>query len=164
VLEGNSSLRMLGQVFDPGGEPQTLAARASMSAALGEQGTAASTLIGNVPTTVFSAGSPAALKASMQALVGYGPWSQLRGSLAVWRPGDPAMLTVANEDAPFVAYSLRGGLGLWISQYPWWALGILLSAMALLAWLTRRALALYRRRNLMPPTPGQRREDKGGPR
>jgi hypothetical protein len=108
--------------------------------------------------TVFTAPTPATLEAAIGTLVAHGPWSQLKGHRATWRPGEETVQTHSAEDAPFTAYSLRGGLGLWISQYPWTSLFLLIVLLALLVWFTRKALDIYRRRHL-PPQPAQRRDD-----
>ncbi|MFT3858256.1 MAG: cellulose biosynthesis cyclic di-GMP-binding regulatory protein BcsB [Aquabacterium sp.] len=161
VLEGGDSLRALrDQVDAVGSGPTVLAAGVTMEPGLADRAAALSRLIDDRPVTVFTAADSRTLEAAMRQLVRHGPWSQLRGELALWRPDAPQLLTVSGEDAPFVAYSLRGGLGLWVSQYPWWALFILLSLLLVLVWLTRRALGIYRLRNL-PPQPALRRDDKG---
>jgi len=108
---------------------------------------AATAFDGGHPLTVFTAASPQDLEKGLHDVVGYGPWAQLRGGMAFWRPGEPVK-TVISEDAPFSAYTVRGSLGLLISQYPWWSLAIVLAMIALVVVLTRIVLARYRRRNL----------------
>lgn len=161
VIEGGDTLMQLRESLDAGAAaPRTLGAEVSMGNALDDHSIAATVLDDGVPVTLFTAGTPAAVQAGMHQVIGYSAWGRLRGNLAVWRPGVDDMRTVAAEDAPFSAYSLRGGLGLWVSQYPWWALLIVLSLLTLMVVLSRAVLAGYRRRHL-PAQEGQRREDKG---
>ena len=160
VLEGGDSLRTLRDSFDAvGAGPTVLAAGVTMEPGLAHRSAAVTRLMDDEPVTVFTAAQAPVLEAAMAHLALHGPWSQLRGEMALWRPGE-ALQILAEDEAPFVAYSLRGGLGLWVSQYPWWALFILISLLLLMVWLTRRALGIYRQRHL-PPQPALRRDDKG---
>lgn len=101
---------------------------------------------GNV-VTVLSANSPAILKQGVATLIGYGQWAQLKGRLAFWEPGSEKLSSVSYDDTPFSAYGLRGGLGIWVSQYPWLALFSLLLIIGFIIFVTRRALAAYKVRN-----------------
>lgn len=160
VIEGGDTLMQLSEALDrDGSRPVTLAAEATLENAFADHGIAATAFDGDVPVTVFTATTPAAVLAGVHEVIGYGAWAQLAGHLAVWRPDSDTMHTVSAEDAPFTAYSLRGGLGLWVSQYPWWSLLILLVFIAAMVLLTRVVLAGYRRRNL-PPQVGLRRDDE----
>jgi hypothetical protein len=159
VREGQVLLALRDQLDAFGAEPGTISAQAAVAPALQGRSAAVATLMKGDPVTVFTALDAVALEAGMRQLVGHGAWSQLKGSVALWRPGEEPLQTVTPEDAPFTAYSLRGGLGLWISQYPWWALSFLLVLLGSLVWLLRTALARYRRRNL-PAQPARRHDDK----
>ncbi|WP_157271546.1 cellulose biosynthesis cyclic di-GMP-binding regulatory protein BcsB [Azohydromonas aeria] len=159
VREGQVLLALRDQLDAFGAAPGTLSAQAAVQPALGGRSAAVTALSGGDPVTVFTALDAAALEAGMRELVGHGLWSQLRGSVALWRPGEARMQTVTPEDAPFTAFSLRGGLGLWISQYPWWALFFTLVLLGALVWLLRAALARYRHRNL-PAQPARRHDDR----
>lgn len=159
VLEGGGTLQRLREAID-GTRPNATTASAEVRLDLApvHNSIAVTALEQGRPLTVLTAATPEALLAGVHEIVGYGAWAQLRGHFATWRPGSPKMLTVAAEDAPFTAYSLRGGLGLWVSQYPWWALLVLLAVMAATVLMTRIVLANYRRRHL-PSQAGQRRDD-----
>lgn len=150
VLEGGDTLSQLReQINAAGSRPDTLVARVHTGPTLGARAVAATKLDGDKPTTVFTAATPAELQAAMHTLVDHAAWSQLRGQLALWDTSQPVRVqTLAFEDAPFVAFSLRGGLGLWVSQYPWISLLLLVMTLLLLGWLSRRLLATYRRRHL----------------
>ncbi len=99
------------------------------------------------PTLIFTATSPASLRDGIDTVVDYGQWSQLRGLFSFWQPGSEEVYAISSDNAPFSAYGLRGGLGLWVSQYPWTALLILLSFIGALVYLTRRILKQYKRRH-----------------
>lgn len=158
VLEGGDTMRRLREAIDgAAAAPSTVGATVTVGQAPLPYGIAATAARGDRRFTVFTAATPAALQAGLHDVVDYGQWAQLRGDFALWRPGSATVHSYAADDAPFAAYSLRGGLGLWVSQYPWWALAILLAGMTLLVLLTRAVLASYRRRNL--PVQGSRRED-----
>ncbi len=96
---------------------------------------------------VFTAEDTQLLKDTIHTVVNYGHWGQLRGGLSFWSSEGQAVYAVSYDDAPFTAYGLRGGLGLWVSQYPWRALFILLGLMGLMVWLSRRLLKQYQQRN-----------------
>jgi hypothetical protein len=119
----------------------------ALAPAVDDRSVAVSTLQDDRPLTVFTAFNAEALRAGVDAVVGHGPWSQLRGGFATWRAGHGEVQTVADEDAPFQAFSLRGGLGLWVSQYPWRALALLGLLLVVLVMATRAALRVYRRRH-----------------
>jgi hypothetical protein len=93
---------------------------------------------------VFTASEPAKLKAGIDTLVDYSHWGQLRGLVAFWQPGAESIQSIGYNDAPFSAFGLRGGLGIWVSQYPWRALFVLLLFLGGVIWLTRRVLSQYR--------------------
>jgi len=99
------------------------------------------------PTLIFTATSAASLREGIDTVVDYGQWSQLRGLFSFWEPGSDEVYAISSDNAPFSAYGLRGGLGLWVSQYPWTSLLILLSFIGLLVYLTRRILKQYKRRH-----------------
>lgn len=159
VREGQVLLALRDQVDAFGATPGTLSAQAAVSPALPGRSAAVATLHQGEPVTVFTAPDAASLEAGMRQLVGHGAWSQLKGSVALWRVGEDQLQTVTPDEAPFTAYSLRGGLGLWVSQYPWWALSFLLVLLGSLVWLLRTSLARYRRRHL-PAQPARRHDDK----
>lgn len=163
VIGGGDTWRRLREALvDARGGPTIISAQVTLDKAPVIPSLAMTTFDGANALTVFTAGTPAALQAGMHDIVGFGQWAQLRGGLALWRPGNPSVQTVSAEDAPFTAYSLRGGIGLWVSQYPWWALLIMLAVMAALVLMTRIVLAGYRRRHL-PLQEGRRREDGVAP-
>jgi len=155
VREGSETLMHLRDALEgSAAQPTTVAAEVVMGD-LFSQHTVATTVFDNDNLlTVFTAIDPATLQAGLHDLVDYGQWAQLRGSLAFWRPGEPVRAIVA-EDTPFTAYSLRGGVGLWVSQYPWWSLAIVLSMVILMVTLTRVIQAGYRRRHLPAQTKQQ---------
>lgn len=159
VHEGGDLLMRLSEALDPDDGEGLIGAQVSTQHAFGDQGLAATVDAEGLPLTVFTASTPQALQAALDALVDHGLWSQLGGRLAFWRPGADTLQAVRPEDAPFTAYSLRGGLGLWVSQYPWWSLFGLLVLLTLLVMLTRAVLASYRRRHL-PAQAGLRRDDE----
>lgn len=159
VLEGGDTLQALRRhIEDFDAAPSVLSAGVTLRPGPSSHALAATALVRDAPMTVFTAPTPATLEAAIGTLVAHGPWSQLKGDRATWRPGEETVQTHSAEDAPFTAYSLRGGLGLWISQYPWTSLFLLIVLLALLVWFTRKALDIYRRRHL-PPQPAQRRDD-----
>lgn len=149
VLEGGETLGRLRDALE--GHPvlpEDDTARVSLSQAEFQHVVAATVLMDALPLTVFTAPTSAGVLAGLHDIVDYGRWGQLRGGMAQWRPGDAAFRTIDESDAPFTAYSLRGGLGLWVSQYPWVALGLLLLLMVTLVGLTRVVLSAYRRRHM----------------
>lgn len=164
VTGGSESLRALREAMQwLGPDTVTVSAQVTLDNALPQHAIAATIFDGeDRPLTVFTAATPALLQAGLHDVVGYGQWAQLRGGLSIWRPGSSVVQSRSAEDAPFSAYSLRGGMGLWVSQYPWWSLTILLLVVAGMVLLTRIVLANYRRRHL-PPQLGQRSEDEEGP-
>lgn len=93
----------------------------------------------------FTAPDETSLREGVYHLIDFGQWAQLRGKMAFWEPdgGDLYALTV--EDAPFSAYGLRGGLGLWVSQNPWLSLWLLVLIILL---MIRASQALLNRRNI----------------
>jgi hypothetical protein len=148
VLEESDTLTRLQALLQgPPSQPLVLEAKVALNDASSHHAIAATAFDGGHPLTVFTAASPQDLEKGLHDVVGYGPWAQLRGGMAFWRPGEPVK-TVISEDAPFSAYTVRGSLGLLISQYPWWSLAIVLAMIALVVVLTRIVLARYRRRNL----------------
>lgn len=96
---------------------------------------------------VFTAEDAELLQDTLHTVVDYGHWGQLRGGLAFWSPSGRTVYAVSYDDAPFSAYGLRGGLGLWVSQYPWRALFILLGLLGLMVWLSRKLLKQFQQRN-----------------
>ena len=107
----------------------------------------ASDLVDDKTVTVLTASDLQTLKNGAYSLIDYGHWSQLQGSFAYWDPAEEPLYAVTYANAPFSAYGLRGGLGLWISQYPWISLLITLVFIGLMALVLRRALAIYQKRN-----------------
>ncbi len=101
--------------------------------------------------TVFSAETPAVLARGMDTLTGFGHWGQLNGKLAFWHPDDSVVHTVAVDVTPISAFGLRGGLGIFASQHPWFALFALLLLIAVLVWLVPNLLRLYRVRRHPAP-------------
>lgn len=152
VLEGSETLAQLQQAIrGTPAQPVVLGAQVALDEAGAGHVVAATAFEDGHPLTVFTAQRGADLQAGMHDLVGYGQWARLRGGMAYWRPGEP-VTAVISEDAPFTAYALRGSIGLWVSQYPWWSLAIVLLLIALLVALTRTVLARYRRRHLPDQT------------
>lgn len=96
--------------------------------------------------TVFTANSAARLSEGMNEIVAPEKWNQLEGSLAFWSSGGSPVSVTSSADEPFTAYGLRGGLGMWLSHYPWIALAALLLVVTLLVLMTRRTLRFYRKR------------------
>ena len=161
VLEGSDTLMQLRRAIQgTPAQPLLLGGEVALAGIPASHAMAATAFDGSSDTllTVFTAATPAALQASLHDVVDYGQWARLRGGMAYWRPGEP-VTAVISEDAPFTAYELRGSIGMWVSQYPWWSLAIVLTLMGLLVALTRAVLARYRRRNL-PAQPHRRAEDK----
>ncbi len=151
VMDGGGGLQPISEgVNSAAMVPTTLKAKVGWTHPAVPGGIASTAMVSGEPTTVITAGTPALLEDAMAALVDHGPWGQLKGNLAMWTPGDPAMRTISADDAPFVSYSLRGALGLWVSQFRWLALIILLVGLSLLVWLTRKVLVYYRTKNLPP--------------
>ncbi|MDH2918096.1 MAG: cellulose biosynthesis cyclic di-GMP-binding regulatory protein BcsB [Sideroxydans sp.] len=101
--------------------------------------------------TVFSAETPALLAHGIDTLTGFGHWGQLNGKLAFWHPEDSVVHTIPVEVTPISAFGLRGGLGIFASQHPWFALFALLLLIAVLVWLIPRLLKLYRVRRHPAP-------------
>lgn len=101
--------------------------------------------------TVFSAETPAVLARGMDTLTGFGHWGQLNGKLAFWHPDDSVVHTVAVDVTPISAFGLRGGLGIFASQHPWFALLAVLLLIGVLVWLMPRLLKLYRVRRHPAP-------------
>ncbi|ART53318.1 hypothetical protein CBP34_18875 [Acidovorax carolinensis] len=153
VMQANGTLSQLQALILPAPKPPlVLAAQVTLDDAPSHHAIAATVFDGDHPLTVFTAASSADLQAGMHDVIDYGQWARLRGGMAFWRPGEPVR-AVISEDMPFSAYTLRGSVGLLVSQYPWWSLGIVLSLIAALVGLTRAVLARYRRRNLPAQTP-----------
>jgi len=94
--------------------------------------------------TVFTSDTAESLNQGINKLVDYGLWSQLSGKQAYWTPDSSKLTTIDIDDSPFTAYGLRGGLGLWISKYPWLALIEIVVIILLLVLATRRTLDYYR--------------------
>lgn len=154
VIEGNDTLMQLRELIEgSAARPLVLGAAVALNDTPPQHAIATTVFDGNQPLTVFAAAHPDELQAALHHVVGYGPWGQLRGGMAFWRPGEPVK-AVISEDTPFSAYALRGSIGLWVSQYPWWSLAIVLAMIASLVALTRTVLARYRQRNL--PAQAQR--------
>lgn len=101
--------------------------------------------------TVFSAETPAVLARGMDTITGFGHWGQLNGKLAFWHPDDSVVHTVAVDVTPISAFGLRGGLGIFASQHPWFALLAVLLLIAVLVWFVPRLLRLYRVRRHPAP-------------
>jgi hypothetical protein len=99
------------------------------------------------PTIIFTASSTSALREGVDTIVDYGQWSQLRGLFSFWLPDSKEVYAISSDNAPFSAYGLRGGLGLWVSQYPWASLFILLSFIGILVLFSRRVMKQYKRRH-----------------
>lgn len=95
------------------------------------------------PMIVFTAVNSEQLRKGVVSVVDYGLWAQLRGMLSYWSSDGKHVISVAAEDAPFSAFGLRGGMGLWVSQHPWLALSILVLMVAVLVILTRKVLRQY---------------------
>jgi hypothetical protein len=102
-------------------------------------------LEGDKEVTVITAEKADVLQQGVEQVVQHGGWSQLQGSLAIWRIGSDKIHTVALDDAAFSAYGLRGGISILISQHPWRSLTALLLLITLMVLLTRRALVAYRK-------------------
>lgn len=97
--------------------------------------------------TILSAQDASVLKEGVDTLVGSSQWAQLKGKFAFWLPGGLGVHTISYEETPFSAYGLRGGLGIWMSQYPWVSLLLVLGMIGILTYLTRRGLLLYGKKN-----------------
>lgn len=99
------------------------------------------------PLTLFTAATAETLSKGMDSLVNYGPWSQLKGTLAWWTPGSKKVTSLGLDEAPFRNYGLRGGLGLWISRHPWFSLFGIAMIGLLFVLATRSALRAYARKH-----------------
>ncbi|QLK41879.1 cellulose biosynthesis cyclic di-GMP-binding regulatory protein BcsB [Acidithiobacillus ferrooxidans] len=99
------------------------------------------------PLALFTAATAESLSKGMDSLVDYGPWSQLKGTLAWWTPGGKKVTSLGLDEEPFRNYGLRGGLSLWISRHPWFSLlGIAMIGL-LFVLATRLALRAYSRKH-----------------
>jgi len=96
---------------------------------------------------IFTATDATLLREGIDTIIDYGQWAQLRGMFSFWMPSGKEVYAVSTEDAPFSAYGLRGGLGLWVSQYPWTSLMVLITFMLGMIAFTRRILKQYKNRN-----------------
>lgn len=103
------------------------------------------------PLILFTAKDSQTLRSGVESVIGYGLWGQLRGILTYWSPGDDVVSAVTAEDSPFSAFGLRGGVSIWVSQYPWLSLFVLLLIIGLLIVLTRKLLKQYQA-SKHPPT------------
>ena len=101
----------------------------------------------NQPMIIFTATDATLLREGIDTIIDYGQWAQLRGMFSFWMPSGKEVYAVSTEDAPFSAYGLRGGLGLWVSQYPWTSLMVLITFMLGMIAFTRRILKQYKNRN-----------------
>lgn len=145
VLEGGDTLTALrSHVETLGAAPAVLSAQVSLAQPLRGMTLLGTGLVDGQPNTVFAALDAATLERGVHELTGHTLWSQLRGQHVLWRGEGDQLQALDDQDAPFVAYSLRGGMGLWISQYPWASLMTLVLALLVLAWLGRRLLLAYR--------------------
>ncbi|HEY0562697.1 MAG TPA: cellulose biosynthesis cyclic di-GMP-binding regulatory protein BcsB [Methylophilus sp.] len=99
------------------------------------------------PNIIFTASDQTSLRTGIDTLIDYGQWSQLRGLFSFWKPNSKEIFAISSDNAPFSAYGLRGGLGLWVSQFPWTSLFILLGFIALLVLATRHVMKRYKRRH-----------------
>lgn len=99
------------------------------------------------PVIIFTATDANLLREGIDTIIDYGQWAQLRGMFSFWVPGGKEVYAVSTEDAPFSAYGLRGGLGLWVSQYPWTSLMVLITFILGMIAFTRRILKQYKNRN-----------------
>lgn len=139
-----SFLETLG--FSQTSPPKFTGVNLKLSGALNHMAFIVSDLVDDNTVTVLTASDLKTLKQGTDTLIDYGHWSQLQGSFAYWDPNAEALHAVTFADAPFSAYDLRGGLGLWVSQNPWFALLLTLTFIGVMALVLRKALALYQQR------------------
>lgn len=125
--------------------PQFTGVDLKFSGKLNKMAFIASDLIDDKTVTVLTALDATILQKGVNSLTDYGHWSQLKGSFAYWDPAAKPVYSVTYTDAPFYAYGLRGGLGLWVSQHPWIALLMTLIFIGLLTLFIRKALAIYQK-------------------
>jgi len=92
---------------------------------------------------LLTASDPQKLREATQNLIQYGPWAQLKGSLAWWHIGSDRVFTLGMSETPFRTFGVRGGLALWISRHPWISLAVLLFFGFLFVLATRYALRQY---------------------
>ncbi len=149
VREGNEWLRSTLETMGIRNTPPAkyTSADVALSGPLSRYSFAATKVIDGNVVTVLSADTSATLKQGVATLIGYGQWAQLKGRLAFWEPESEKVTSVSFEDAPFSAYGLRGGLGIWVSQYPWLALFALLLIIGAIIFITHRALDAYQARH-----------------
>lgn len=132
--------------FNGAGKPDYKLAEVKMSGPVSENSFAFTHRREEQTFTVFTASSAAQLFEGMSNIVEPEQWSKLEGSLAYWSSGGSPVSVASSADEPFAAYGLRGGLGMWLSHYPWIALAGLLVIVSLLVLLTRITLRFYRGR------------------
>lgn len=141
VLEGGEWFStLLDRLGFRRGEPKFSQADLDMSGGLGSYVFARTSQTGEKTVTVFTAENDVLLEKGINRIIGFGPWSELRGPLAFWEVSEQPVRTVSPLDVQFSTYGLRGGLGLVVSQYPWTALFVVLLCIAFLALLTIRIL------------------------
>lgn len=126
--------------------PQFTGVNLKFSGQLNQMAFIASDLVEDNTVTVLTASNLKTLQEGVNTLIDYGHWPQLQGSFAYWDPAAKPLYAVSYADAPFSAYGLRGGLGLWISQHPWIALLLTLGFIGLMTIVIRRALYIYQKR------------------
>jgi len=95
---------------------------------------------------LLTATDPQDLQRAAEEIVRYGPWAQLKGSLAWWRIGSDRILTLGMQETPFRTFGVRGGFALWVSRHPWISLAVILLFGLLFVLATRYALRQYARR------------------
>lgn len=107
---------------------------------------AATQRINDQSIMLFTANNSKDLQKGVATLTDYSHWAQLRGTFAYWNPTETQVHTSSYEDAPFSAYGLRGGFGIWISQNPWGALFVILGFIIFMSFVIRKALKTYKKR------------------
>ena len=127
-------------------QPDYKVAEVDMSGPLSENSFAYTRRQADQTYTVFTASSASQLFDGINGIVEADQWNQLQGNLAYWSSGGSPVSVASSADEPFAAYGLRGGLGMWLSHYPWIALAGLVATVLLLVLLTRMTLRFYRRR------------------
>ena len=133
-------------------EKEPTYARASLNIASprGNKSYAYTRRVNGITTTVFTADDSNSLASGIVSITEPQKWNKLRGYFSSWTPGTNVISAGSAEEAPFQAYGLRGGLGMFVSRYPWMALLAMGVAIALLVPLTARVLRSYRKRNHGP--------------
>jgi len=95
---------------------------------------------------LLTTGSSQGMVAAANALIDYGLWGQLQGTLAYWKLGDKHLESIGLTQEMFRNFGVRGGMAIWVSLHPWISLLVILLLGVLFVLATRYALRVYARR------------------